>query len=98
MIMRVFRVVTEPGQRATFETFFRETAVPLMKSTDGIENIHFGLPRAETPDEFCIVMIWRDLDALSAFVGEDWQTPHIHPDEAGIVRERYLHHYEVLAA
>ncbi len=96
MIVRIFRVVTEPGQRANFETFFRETAVPLMKGTGGIEDITFCLPRPETPDEFCIVMVWRDLDALKAFVGADWQTPHIHPDEEGIVKERFLHHYELL--
>jgi len=96
MIVRVFRVITEPGKRGIFEKFFREKAVPLMKGTDGIEEITFGLPRPESPDEFCIVMIWRDLDALKAFVGEDWQTPHVHPDEEGIVLERHLHHYELL--
>ena len=98
MILRNFRVVTEPVRRADFETFFRDTAVPLMTSTDGIEAIHFGLPRPEAPDEFCIVMVWRNVDALKSFVGEDWQTPHVHPDEAGIVRDRFLHHYDVLAA
>lgn len=96
MIVRIFRVITEPGQRASFERFFRETAVPLMKGTDGIEDIIFCLPRPESPDEFAIVMLWRDLEALRAFVGDDWQTPHVHPDEAGIVRDRYLHHYELL--
>jgi heme-degrading monooxygenase HmoA len=98
MILRIFRVVTEPGKRKTFETFFRETAVPLMRGTDGVEHVHFGLPRPETPDEFCIAMVWRDVDALRAFVGDDWRTPHIHPDEAGIVKDRFLHHYDVLPA
>ncbi|WP_238365265.1 antibiotic biosynthesis monooxygenase family protein [Mesobacterium pallidum] len=96
MIIRIFRVITEPGQRDRFEDFFRNTAVPLMKGTDGIEDITFGLPRPETPDEFSIVMVWRDLDALRAFVGEDWQVAHVHPDEVGIVKERHLHHYELL--
>ncbi len=98
MIVRIFRVVTEPGQRARFEDFFRNTAVPLMKGTDGILDITFCLPRPETPDEFAIVMLWRGLDALKAFPGENWQEPHIHPDETGIVRERHLHHYEPLTS
>ncbi len=98
MIVRIFRVTTHPGQRARFETFFRETAVPLMRATEGIEDITFCLPRPETPDDFAIVMVWRDLDALRAFVGDDWQVPHIHPEEEGIVRARHLHHYELLAA
>lgn len=42
-------------------------------------------------------MLWRDLDALKAFVGEDWQKPHIHPDEEGIVKERFLYHFDLAA-
>jgi hypothetical protein len=42
-------------------------------------------------------MVWRDLDALKAFVGEDWQRAHVHPDEEGIVKSRALHHYELAA-
>ena len=94
--VRIFRVITEPGKRETSERFFRDNAVPLMKCPDGIEEITFGLPRPESPDEFCIVMVWRDLAALKAFVGENWQTAHVRPDEAGVVKERHIHHYELL--
>lgn len=97
MILRIFRVTVYDDKIDEFRDFFLNTAVPLMKATDGIEGIHFGLPRPETPNEFAIVMLWRDLDALTSFVGEDWQAPHVHPDEAGIVKERYLDHYELVA-
>ena len=30
-------------------------------------------------------MVWRDLDALKAFVGEEYQSPHIDPAEAELV-------------
>ena len=96
MIMRIFQVTTRPGKEAEFSKFFHETAIPLMKGTDGIEDITFCLPGESTPNEFATVMIWRDLEALKAFVGDDYQTPHIHPDEAGIVKNRFLHHYELL--
>ena len=66
MIVRVFRVVVFDDKREQFESFFRETAVPLMKSQPGIVSLTFGLPRPETPNEFCIVMVWRDLDADEA--------------------------------
>lgn len=97
MIIRIFRVTVFPGKREAFRDFFLNTAVPLMHATDGIETIHFGLPRPETPDEFAIVMVWRDLDALKAFVGEDWQRAHVHPDEEGIVKARALDHYDLVA-
>lgn len=97
MIIRIFRVIVHDDKIEEFRQFFLNTARPLMTSTDGIEAIHFGLPLPHAPCEFSIVMVWRDLDALRAFVGDDWQVPHIHPDEEGIVKDRFLHHYELAA-
>lgn len=95
MIVRIFRVVVQPGKRAEFERFFRETAIPLMQRQEGLLTLIPCLPRAETPDEFAMVMVWRDLAAMQAFVGEDWRSAHVHPDEAALVRERFIHHYEL---
>lgn len=97
MIIRIFRVTVFPEKRETFRDFFLHKALPLMRGTDGIEAIHFGLPRPETPDDFAIVMVWRDVDALRAFAGEDWRAPHIHPDENGVVKTRALDHYDLVA-
>lgn len=97
MIVRIFRVTVHDGKRAEFEDFFRTTAIPLVKSQPGIVSVTAGVPRAESPNEFCMVMVWKDVDALKAFAGEDWREPHIHPDEAALVRDRSLHHYELAA-
>lgn len=51
MILRIFRVTVFDDKIDTFRDFFLDTAVPLMRSTEGIEEIHFGLPRPETPTE-----------------------------------------------
>ncbi|MCV2865355.1 antibiotic biosynthesis monooxygenase family protein [Albidovulum sediminicola] len=95
MIIRIFRVTVEDGKEAEFERFFLDTALPLVKSQPGIVSVTPGLPRPETPNEFCMVMVWSDVDAIKAFAGENWQQPHIHPDEAGLIRERSLHHYNL---
>ena len=95
MIVRVFRVVVHNGKRDEFERFFRETAIPLTQGQPGIVSITSGVPRPETPNEFCMVMVWETLEAMKKFVGDDWQSAHIHPDEAGLVRERSIHHYEL---
>lgn len=98
MIVRIFRVVVYPERRADFEDFFLNTALPLMHSQPGLVTLVAGLPRPETPDEFSLVMVWKDVDALRDFAGEDWREPHVHPSEEGLVRERHLHHYELAAA
>ena len=97
MIMRVFQVSTHPGKEAEFRRFFTETALPMMRSTPGLVSITAGTPRADSPTDFCMVMIWESLDALKAFVGEDYQNPHIAPEEAELVRSRTISHYELHA-
>jgi len=94
MIMRIFQVVTRLGKEEEFSEFFHKTAIPLMKNTDGIISVLPGAPRTESPREFSFVMIWKDLDALKAFVGDDYQSPHIDPSEAELVESRTIKHYE----
>lgn len=96
MIMRIFQVVTRPGKEEEFSRFFHETAIPLMKGTDGIVDVLPGAARPDSPREFSFVMIWRNLDALKAFVGEDYTTPHIDPAEEEIVESRTIRHYDLV--
>ncbi|KUJ79600.1 antibiotic biosynthesis monooxygenase family protein [Ruegeria profundi] len=96
MIMRIFQVTVRPGKEAEFSEFFHETAIPLMKNTEGIVEVLPGAPRSETPREFSFVMVWRSLDALKAFVGEDYNSPHIDPAEAELVESRTIKHYDLV--
>jgi heme-degrading monooxygenase HmoA len=94
MIIRIFQIVTRPGKEEQFSEFFHNTAIPLMKNTRGIVNVLPGAPRPENPREFSFVMIWENLEALKAFVGEDYANPHIDPAEAELVESRSIKHYD----
>lgn len=98
MIMRIFQVVVRPGKEDAFASFFHDTAIPLMKGTNGIVDVLPGAARAESPREFSFVMIWESLEALKAFVGEDYASPHIDPAEAELVESRTIKHYELVTA
>ncbi|MCK7613401.1 antibiotic biosynthesis monooxygenase family protein [Roseibium sediminicola] len=98
MIMRIFQVVIRPGKETEFSRFFHETAIPLMKGTPGIVSVLPGAPRPDSPREFSFVMIWQDLASLKAFVGEDYQSPHIDPAEAELVESRVIKHYDLVEA
>lgn len=97
MIVRVFQVVVHDGKQDEFAAFLLGTALPLVKSQPGIVSVTAGTPRPESPNAFCMVMVWRDMDAMTAFVGENWRDAHILPEEAALVRERSIHHYELIA-
>lgn len=96
MIMRIFQVTVRPGKEIAFAEFFHGTAIPLMTSTEGIVSVLPGAPRPDSPREFSFVMVWRDLDALKAFVGDDYQSPHIDPAEAELVESRSIKHYDLV--
>ncbi|WP_108263300.1 putative quinol monooxygenase [Mangrovicoccus ximenensis] len=98
MIMRIFQVITHPGKEADFARFFHETAIPMMRATEGVVSILPGTPRPETPREFSLVMIWESLEALKAFVGEDYASPHIDPAEEDLVAFRTIRHYDFAGA
>ena len=46
--------------------------------------------------EYRFVMVWKDLDSLKAFVGEDYKNPHIDPAEAELVESRLIKHNELV--
>lgn len=96
MIMRIFQVVTRPGKEEEFSKFFHEIAIPLMRSTKGIVQVLPGAPHEDSPREFSFVMLWESLEALKAFVGEDYESPHIDPAEAELVESRSIKHYELV--
>ena len=96
MIMRIFQVVTRPGKEKEFGKFFQETAIPLMKNTKGIVTVLPGVSRRESPREFSFVMVWENLEALKAFVGEDYDSPHIDSAEAELVESRTIKHYDLV--
>lgn len=96
MIMRIFQVATRPGKEEEFGKFFHETAIPLMKSTKGIVQVLPGAPRPDSQREFSFVMVWDSLESLKAFVGEDYQSPHIDPEEAELVESRTIKHYNLV--
>lgn len=98
MIMRIFQVVVRPGKEKEFSAFFHDAAIPLMKGTEGIVEVLPGAPRSDSPRDFSFVMVWKDLESLKAFVGEDYQSPHIDPAEAELVESRTIKHYDLVEA
>lgn len=50
MIMRIFQVLARPGKEEEFGRFFHETAIPLMRGTNGIVQVLPGAAaRGKTP-------------------------------------------------
>jgi DNA-binding response OmpR family regulator len=93
MITRVFRGRVRPGKHAEFERFILEEGLPRFRETPGVLGVHFGTPTEQNPDEFLVVSVWTDLDALRAFAGDRWLEPKLSLQEAHMLADASVHHY-----
>ena len=54
MIIRVFRPTIHPGKESEFESFLRETAIPLVSRQNGLVAQHVGRTRDPSSTEFVL--------------------------------------------
>ena len=98
MILRIFIVTIREGMIAEFEDFFRKIPIPQVKKWPGMLSMHTGKPDPENQNQFCMTMIWKDVDALKSFAGENWREARIEPEEAHLIESVSLKHFELIAA
>ena len=96
MVIRVFRPTIHPGKEGEFESFLRDTAVPLVSRQAGLVAQHVGKPRDSSSSEYLFVTVWEDVESIRAFAGEQWQEAVIAPEEAHLLKDTWIGHYEVL--
>ena len=96
MVIRVFRPTIHPGKEAEFESFLRNTAVPLVSRQSGIVAQHVGKPRDPSSTEYLYVTVWQDVESIRAFAGGRWQEAVIAPGEEHLLRDTWIGHYEAL--
>ena len=97
MIIRVFRPTIHPGKEAEFESFLRETAIPLVSQQSGVIAQHVGKPRDSSSTEFVYVSVWEDVESIRAFAGERWQEAVIAPEEEHLLKDTWIGHDEVIS-
>lgn len=98
MIIRVFRARVHPGMQEQFKEKVQQLSIPLVQRQKGLIAYYSGEPTEAAPDEFVMVTIWRSLDDLKAFAGEDWNRSVIPEEELPLLSETFVHHYEVIGS
>jgi transposase/heme-degrading monooxygenase HmoA len=94
MIIRVFSARLKRGARDAYEDLCQRVSVPLMSAQPGFLTWRMGAERPGHPDDFVFVSLWRDLESLKAFTGEEWQAASILPGEADLLERVAVHHYD----
>lgn len=94
MIIRIYRAIVHEGKQQEFQRIFLETALPTLRAQPGLISATPGLPTESSPNEFGMVMLWKDLDSIKRFAGENWHQARIDPDETDLLKETHVYHYE----
>ena len=93
MIIRIFRAVIYEDRVADFKRMVQEQSIPWLEKSDGMLGYFPGQPFGANDREFLMVTLWRDVDALQAFAGTDWDNPVVTEDETPLVEAMYAEHY-----
>ena len=79
-----------PGKESEFESFLRDTAVPLVSQQSGIVAQHVGRPRDPSSTEYLFITVWQDVESIRAFAGDRWQEAVIAPDEEHLLKDTWI--------
>ena len=96
MIIRVFRPTIHSGKESEFESFLRDTAVPLVSQQSGLVAQYVGKPHDPSSTEFVYVTVWEDVESIRAFAGDRWQEAVITAEEEHLLKDTWIGHYEVI--
>lgn len=100
MICRLWRGWTTTENAAAYEAIVRGEVIPAIEARriPGFRSIDLLRRPVEDGVEFATLMWFDDLEAVRAFVGEDYEVAHV-PDRARRVLARFDErsaHFEVL--
>ena len=102
MITRIWHGYTSPQNADRYETIVKNEVIPgiFEMNIPGFKRIELFRRARETDVEFITAMWFEDLDAVKAFVGEDYERAHVPPRARQVLADfdERSQHYQVLLA
>ena len=100
-VCRIWRGWTTPANAAAYQDVVWRTVIPEMIEARRIEGFReIDLMRRDLGDEveFATIMWFDSIDAIKAFVGEDYEVSHVPPAARAVLSrwDERAAHYEVL--
>ena len=100
MICRLWRGWTTPGNAEAYQRIVHQDVIPAIEARQIPGFRHIDLMRRELGDEveFQTLMWFDSLDAIIAFMGEDYAVSHVPPAAQAVLKrfDERAAHYEVI--
>jgi heme-degrading monooxygenase HmoA len=94
-ILRLFQVRAKPGCAKDLIEKFAGTSAEVVRGEPGNRGYFFGQGMQSDKDRVVFASIWRDLDAVKARFGDDWQKSFLPPGYEALIEECSVRHIDV---
>ena len=88
MILRTWHGRTSFADAEKYEEFMRERAAPDYQSVPGLIRALFTRRDDDNEAHFLLVTIWRDLESLKQFAGDDPSKAKYYPEDEAFLLEK----------
>lgn len=94
MIIRLFKAKIYQGQHDSWEEKVEKFSIPWLKQQEELLEYYPGKPLSDQSLVYSMLSLWESMEALKKAVGEDWEQVVLLEDEASLVEEASVEHYE----
>ncbi len=95
LIMRLFHVHAKPGAAATLIEKFATTSADVVQNEPGNKGYAFGRGVSVDEDVVVFASFWKDLAAIQARFGDDWQESFLPEGYEDLIEDYWLEHIDV---
>ena len=94
MIIRLFKAKILPGKSDLWQEKVEKFSIPWLRQQEGLLEYYPGKPLSEQSREYSMLSFWENIDVLKKAVGENWEQVILLEDEASLVEETCVEHFE----
>ena len=94
-VMRLFEARAKPGRGDVLARKLASTSVEVVRNEPGNEGYFFGHSIPGETDVFVFASVWRDLDAVKARFGADWQSSYLPDGYTDLIEDCSVRHFRL---
>lgn len=94
-VLRIFEVRTKQGCVDKLLENFATTSADVVRDQPGNKGYFFGRCVQGGEDAVLFVSVWKDLDAVKAHFGEDWESSYLPSGYEDLIDECSIRHFDL---
>ena len=94
-VLRIFEARAKPGCAGRLLENFASTSAAVVTGEPGNRGYFFGRATEGNGDVVLFVSMWKDLDAVKARFGDDWQVSYMPEGYEDLIEDCAVRHFDM---